>query len=112
MAVLADNGSVIQHNTIEAGTGEAGPIGQILVGHKCAEQTGTGAIIRDNVVASIDQGAACTSPFTADHNINSATYVGGASPNSFAGFALAAGSPGIGAASDGTNIGIELPTGG
>jgi hypothetical protein len=39
----------------------------------------------------------------------SPTWVGGTAPTSFTGFALKAGSLGIGKASDGTNMGIELP---
>jgi hypothetical protein len=34
-------------------------------------------------------------------------FVGGASPTSYAGFALAPGSPGKGAASDGTDVGVQ-----
>ncbi len=92
------------------------------MGAKTGESGGSGTLIRDNIVTDISlfQGATASE----DHNLfrvsNSGTgdltgapqYVGGAAPATFAGFALAPGSPGIGKASDGTNMGIELPTGG
>lgn len=125
MSVLDDSNSVIAHNVIEPGTGEAGPLGQIDVGGKSNEGAGSGTIIRDNVMSEIDNGnGGLNATYGASNNLcangcngtgnitGKPTFAAGAAPTSFAGFALAPGSPGIGAASDGTNMGIELPTGG
>jgi hypothetical protein len=132
MSVLNDRNSIIAHNVIEPGTGEAGPIGQIDLGGKSSEGAGSGTVIRDNTLGFIANGnGGLNSTFFENHNIcvngcgatgdqgtgvgditGSPIWAGGSAPTTFAGSALAPGSAGIGAASDGTNTGIELPTGG
>lgn len=65
-----------------------------------------GNVVTNNVFAN---GANIVgSGYTADHNLMSgAVFVGGANPTSYAGYKLAAGSPGKGAASDGSDMGIH-----
>ena len=108
--------SIAQHNTLiyRAGsyTAFGNPGGQIDLDAKSGQPGGTGTHVFDNVTTSVDFSNGSTG--TQDHNVSgqTATYVGGAVPTTFPGFALAANSSvGLGAASDGTNIGIELPTG-
>ena len=80
----------------------------------------SGNLVRDNVFTS--GGGVSWSPGginwgTADHNLNAGVsgtgnisgtpvFVGGPHPTSYEGYALAAGSPGKGAASDGTDMGV------
>lgn len=53
----------------------------------------------------------CLSGCSGSHDVNGTpTYVGGASPSSYAGFALTSGSLGHAAASDGTDIGFSTGT--
>jgi hypothetical protein len=78
-------------------------------------------LVRDNVFYNpTNRGvvlAQCPgTAYIADHNLNcycsgsnitgTPIFVGGANPTTYAGFRLAPGSPGKGAASDGTDIGI------
>jgi hypothetical protein len=132
IAVMDDSNSVIAHNVFQAGTGEAGPIGQVMLGGKTSEGAGSGTVIRDNVYVSVANGdGGLNATYLENHNLCSVAcgdaydqgtgagditgtpvFAGGSVPSTFAGFALAPGSPGIGGASDGSNIGIELPTGG
>ena len=70
LAVLDDRNSVIDHNVIQPGTGEAGPIGQIDLGGKSSEGAGSGTIIRDNTLSSIDNGnGGLNATFSEDHNL-------------------------------------------
>lgn len=133
MAVMSDVNSTISHNVLEPGTGFSGALGQVLLGFKSGQNPqGTGTIIRDNTIASIDNGdGGGNSNFFEDHNLcvagctgtagnqgtsagdikGSPTWIGGSGPTSFTGFALTAGSLGVGKASDGTSMGLELPIG-
>jgi hypothetical protein len=125
--LYSDNGSKIIHNTFAYGGCEphydaSTPCGVIYVDRRSADPAGTGTVIRDNIATDISFADGSTG--TEHHNLfrvanpgtgdvtGSPQFVGGAAPTTFAGFALAPGSKGIGAASDGTNMGIELPTGG
>lgn len=129
----AANGSTVSHNVIEPGFHENGSStgGDIAVGGKTSEGAGAGTKILNNTYAFISNGnGGLDATFAATYNLctlsctttgdtgggagdatGSPTWVGGSAPSSFVGFALAAGSKGVGAASDGTNIGVELPTG-
>ena len=123
----SDNGSTIIHNTFAYGFCEphnsaSSPCGEVGL----ADSAGHGTVIRDNIVTGFSNGgSAGSASFSDDHNLchdsgctgsgdntGTPTFVGGSAPTTFAGFALAPGSAGVGAASDGTNVGIELPTGG
>ena len=117
-----DSSSTVTHNVFSFGYclpnysqyNECGVVG--LAGG------GSGTLVRDNILTSFGING---STFSEDHNLchdsgcngtgditGTPIFVGGSTPTTFAGFALAQGSSGIGAASDGTNMGIELPTGG
>ena len=93
------------------------------VGFGQAGECGSGVqVIRDNVFVSgnvtiLDCGSA--TKISATYNLNcrrcsgagnvtgTPIFVGGANPTTYAGWRLAPGSPGKGAASDGTDIGIR-----
>ena len=100
----------IQHNTFIAGS---------VRFETYAGDTSSGNIVRNNVFAAAggitDEGG---NYGVGNHNLNggvpgvgnvkgSPVFVGGKKPTSYAGFRLAAGSPGKGAASDGGDIGIR-----
>ena len=120
----SDNGSTIIHNTFAFGgclpaRNKTTPCGNVDL----ADDAGHGTVIRDNVMTGFS--ITGNPSYSEDHNLchdtgcggpgdrtGTPTFVGGAAPTTFAGFALASGSAGVGAASNGTNIGIELPTNG
>jgi hypothetical protein len=105
------NACVVTHNTfVNAG---------LAVGTSNGGSPSTGAIARNNVFKNggITVGAGGNT-CTATHNLNAgvrgtgnikgrAIFVGGAKPKTYAGYRLAAGSRGKGAASDGTDMGIR-----
>jgi hypothetical protein len=105
---------LIQHNTFAGGGGI----------HFYTEQNQVAAnnVIRDNVFTDPTNGITWDSVSggwgTHDHNLDSglsgtgeitgtALWTGGSKPNSYGGYHLATGSPGKGAASDGTDMGIR-----
>jgi hypothetical protein len=104
----ADSGSVIRHNTL-VNTG-------LRILSKEGMPISSGTVIRDNVMANLlrESGSA-----TQDHNLLASgtlstadlrgrpVFAGGAKPTTYAGHLLAAGSPGKGNASDGTDRGIS-----
>jgi hypothetical protein len=134
--LLDDQSSTVIHNVFAYGgcmpNGLSSPCGEIMLGGKTSEGAGSGTVIRNNICTDVANGdGGLNATYSEDHNLcrngaggtgdqgpgtgdvkGSPTFVGGANPTTFAGFALAPGSAGIGVASDGTNIGIELPTGG
>jgi hypothetical protein len=127
--LYGDHGSQIIHNVFAYGScmpnGASSPCGNVALGGKSSEGAGSGTVVRDNVLSSITNGnGGLNATFTEDHNLvrsggsgtgdikNTPVFAGGSAPTTFDGYALASGSPGVGAASDGTNIGVELPTGG
>jgi hypothetical protein len=113
-------GSVVDttfaHNTVR-GTA-------VNMDHKTGSPASSGGILRDNIMIDAEFHASssdCTS-CTISHNlfdssstasgsnavIGTPTFVGGANPTTYAGFALASGSAGQAAASDGLDIGIRV----
>jgi hypothetical protein len=113
-------GSVVDttfvHNTVR-GTA-------VNMDHKTGAPNSSGGILRDNIMIDADFHAGsgvCTS-CTIDYNlfdtsltstgtnalVGTPTFVGGANPTTYAGFALASGSPGQAAASDGLDMGIRV----
>jgi hypothetical protein len=135
--LLDDKSSTVTHNVFAYGgclpNGLPGdPCGEVMLGGKSSEGAGSGTVIRDNIMTDIANGdGGLNATYSEDHNLcrhtcggtgdqgskagditGAPTFVGGTNPTTFAGYALATGSAGIGAASDGTNIGLELPTGG
>ncbi len=107
ISLLSDNGSVIQHNTLVQGSCAYGwHCGIVDISHKTTDPASTGTIIRDNVLSEISD---MDATYTADHNLftgmQTPVYVGPAT--SYAGYRLATGSPGVGMASDGMDVGIR-----
>ena len=83
---------------------------------------GGGELVRDNVFTNrgIYFGVCTGTTYTASYNLNcfcsgnnnitgTPVFVGGSRPTTYAGYRLAAGSAGKGAASDGTDMGIRVP---
>jgi hypothetical protein len=114
----ADKGSIIRHNTLpDAACDFNKRCGIISLGGKQAFK-GSGTAIEDNILSEISfQGSTPADDFNllavvAGRGGNDLrglpTYVGGTSPTSYAGFALADGSRGKGTASDGLDRGIRL----
>ena len=108
IAMASDVGSVIRHNTLVQGQCAYGwHCGMVLIDHKADDPASTGTVVQDNILAEItDTDATGT---TLDHNLFTdevtPVYVGPAT--TYAGYRLAAGSPGKGAASDGKDLGIR-----
>jgi hypothetical protein len=105
--LYSDVDSVIQHNTVE---------GSIYLDRKLANPVGTGTIVKDNIATSVTK---VNGSSTAEQTNNllasgagagdisgTPTYVGGSNPTSYNGYALAGGSLGKAAASDGEDVGI------
>jgi len=109
---FATQGSIFRHNTFAGGGG---------IHFQYQSGYPANNIIRDNVFTDPSNGITDSSGAnwgTQDHNLNSGlsgsgnitglpVWTGGASPTSYAGYHLAAGSPGKGAASDGLDMGIR-----
>jgi hypothetical protein len=107
ITLYSDDGTVIRHNTMQPGTGDFNtPSGTLSLGSKPGDPVSHGTVIRDNVMAVIGGG---NGTYTADHNRNTVQSkpVFAGPLNTSAGFRLAAGSPGRGAASDGLDVGIR-----
>jgi hypothetical protein len=114
--LYSDDGSIVRHNTLAYGSCDYNlPCGQIDLNRKSSDDAGRGTVVVDNVATQISlQGG--SSAAVRHHNllrrgaapgdiVGIPVFVGGASPTSWAGFRLAPGSPGKGAASDGADIG-------
>lgn len=107
IAQLSDNGSVIQHNTLVQGQCAYNwHCGIINIDHKDTDPASMGTIVRDNITSEIRDRDAV---YTHDHNLmtDSAAPVYAGPTTTYDGYRLAAGSPGVGAASDGSNAGIR-----
>jgi hypothetical protein len=116
--LYSDQGSVVRHNTLVYGTGcEYAPCGWIMLDRKDQDPAGSGTVIEDNIATAItsDDGSTAAEQ---DHNLvrrqvrhgdrrGTPRFIGGANPTAWWGFALAKGSPGRGAASDGGDLGIQ-----
>lgn len=120
--LYADTNSVIRHNTLvyRANCSYNLACGTLALDHKASDPAGRGTIVVDNIVTSI---ATINGSTYAErhHNLvrsgavsgdisGAPAYVGGATPTAWAGFQLAAGSPGKGAASTpaGSDIGASI----
>jgi hypothetical protein len=105
-----DHSSTVRHNTL--------PSSPIRVDGGNGPGSSSGTTIQDNIVGSYAlEGSALKTDFNlvagggrrAPSDLQARPiFVGGAHPTSFAGFALAAGSPGKGSASDGTDRGVNV----
>jgi PKD domain/Bacterial TSP3 repeat len=116
VALYADRNSVIRNNTMERGTCNHNiRCGTIMLASKSGYPSGTGTIIRDNVMTVVGTGNG--SSFSADHNLVQSSLSGtgnvvGAPSfvgplGTWAGWRLAPGSAGKGIASDGGDAGIR-----
>jgi hypothetical protein len=108
--LYSDEGSVVRHNTVRwypdsecAFNGLE--CGQIDITRKSADPPGTGTQVYDNLAVVVVRNG--SSVARNDHNVDpeAVSFVGPLT--TWAGFRLAAGSFGKGAASDGTDIGIQ-----
>jgi len=107
----SDRNSIIRHNTVryypDSGCNFTGLVcGQIDIGHKTQDPISTGTQVYDNigtVVATNGHAAA-----RVDHNQNGPGVAFVGPLDTWAGFALASGSTGENAASDGLDLGIRV----
>lgn len=126
ITLLSDNGSSITHNTFpDAACSFSQRCGKIMVGNKSGDAASKGTTLNDNILNSTADSNGNPSVAglahedynlfagqqknTGSHDITGKpTYSGGTNPSTYADYALAAGSLGIGNASDGKNRGINL----
>ncbi|WNG26839.1 right-handed parallel beta-helix repeat-containing protein [Cystobacter fuscus] len=116
--LYSDDGSIVRHNTLQYGACDWNlPCGIIDITRKTADDVGQGTVIVDNVATEISVSNGSTVA-ERHHNLlrrdaqsgeltGAPVFVGGANPTDRSGFRLATGSPGKGAASDGTDVGIR-----
>ncbi|MGI8730472.1 MAG: hypothetical protein ACR2LK_10870, partial [Solirubrobacteraceae bacterium] len=131
--LLSDDNSTIRHNTLAPGTNcwFNLPCGIISLGQKPAGCTyadscdpGTGTLIEDNILASVGVSEGTAGHTSRNNLFNHSSsrshgdarglprLQGGQRPTTYAGYLLADGSPGKGAASDGLDLGIRARPGG
>jgi hypothetical protein len=115
--LYSDEGSLVAHNTLPYGSCDFNlPCGIINLSRKSQDDAGVGTVVIDNVATEVSLQSGSTAA-QRHHNmlrrsaptgnfLGTPAFVGGASPGSYAGYLLAPGSPGKGAASDGTDVGI------
>jgi hypothetical protein len=122
VTLWSDDGSVIRHNTFSDGACLYDiRCGVVSLGSKSGRPPGTGTVIEDNVMGKVSVPNGSASVARRSHNLLASgtpagegelrgvpTYTGGAAPSSYAGFRLAPGSLGVGAASDGLDIGARF----
>jgi hypothetical protein len=109
VTLYSDQNSVVEHNTAGAG------MDALEIDHKSGDPAGTGTVFRNNVGGlSVGNGSTVTNNTNnlysgaSSPNIGgNPIFAGGSSPTTWAGFKLTSGSPGISAATDGTNVGIN-----
>lgn len=119
--LYSDNGSIVRHNTIVYHPAPPClyniPCGIIELARQSADPAGVDTRVYDNVATEVSLAEGSTAS-RRDHNmvrqgvqsgdfVGTPVFVGGTSPTTYAGYALAAGSPGKGAASDGLDVGIR-----
>jgi hypothetical protein len=115
ITLYSDNGSIIRHNTFGRGVGGFNvPSGTLNVGHKSGQPAGSGTLIENNIIASV---SAAGSTYTARYNLTQSPVPGTGNIvgtpvfvgplTTYAGYRLAAGSPGKGKASTGIDVGIR-----
>jgi Right handed beta helix region len=122
VTILSDDGSVIRHNTFADGSCMFNlRCGILRIGSKDGDPTGRGTVVEDNIVNDIAVDGGRATVGARSHNLlfggravgpgeirGKPRFVGGPAPSSRAGFALAPGSPGAGAAGDGLDIGAVI----
>jgi hypothetical protein len=118
--VYSDQGSTIRHNTLPyraPGCYGGSPCGQIDINRKSQDPAGSGTVVTDNVATGISVSNGSTVARRTGNLLRQGAapgdilgvpvFAGGPAPSSYAGFRLAAGSPGLLAASDGLAAGIR-----
>ena len=124
LMIGSDDGSTIRHNTLRPHDVDFfGPnaAGVVVLGSKSGQPVGHGTIVSDNIVQAVTVQSGLATAATNDYNLvrgsgavsgphdiaGIATFVGGGSPSTWAGYRLASASPGRNAASDGTDMGAR-----
>lgn len=118
--LFSDDGSVVRHNTVvhhPPGCDGGSECGGIDITRLLHQEPSRGTVVVDNIATyiSVKNGSTLAERH---HNmvrryrhpadlLGNPVFAGGASPSSYAGFALVPGSPGEGAASDATDIGAR-----
>jgi hypothetical protein len=114
-----DDGSVIRHNTLAdlGGCAYDLPCGTLLINDGPGHRPGKGTVVEDNILGALSVAGSSTLGGSRNNlvaaggggaadSVGRPAFVGGPHPASRQGFRLAGGSPGIKAASDGTNVGF------
>lgn len=117
--LYSDDSSVVRHNTIVY---RGSSYGHICLDRKSSDNAGFGTVVVDNIATSIVTANGSTAATRSNNLLRSGattrefsgtpTFVGGATPTTYAGFELTAGSPGKAAGSTpaGSDIGITKST--
>ena len=113
--LYSDDSSIVRHNTLVY---RGNSFGHICVDRKSSDNAGFGTVVVNNIATSILSGNGSTLAQRSNNLVRSGAvagdytgapiFVGGANPTTYAGFELAAGSPGKGAGASpaGSDIGI------
>ena len=98
-------GTRFEHNTVRNAA--------VHMDSKGGNAPSTGGILRDNVMMNsefnLTNGSGCSGCTVSSNLFDRAVFVGGSDPQSYAGHKLTPGSPGTGAATDGTDQGARVP---
>jgi Right handed beta helix region len=125
LTLWSDTGSIVRHNTFADGDCMFNlPCGILSIGSKSGEPAGRGTIVTDNILSDISVADGDATLAKRSHNLlahgrpsapgelrGNPTYVGGASPLLYAGYALKRGTLGKGSASDGLDRGARIGDG-
>jgi Right handed beta helix region len=121
ITLFSDDSSIVRHNTFADGSCAFNlPCGILRLGAKDSDDPGQGTVVADNILSEISTEGSTTLA-ERSHNLmahdsangpaelrGNPTYVGGSTPDSYAGYRLAAPSLGTGNASDGTDRGARI----
>jgi hypothetical protein len=121
ITLFSDDSSIVRHNTFADGACAFNiRCGVLRLGNKDSDDPGHGTIVEDNILGEISTEGS-TTVAERSHNLLSSdspsgpgeitgkpTYIGGATPTSYADYRLASGSAGTGKASDGLDIGARI----
>ena len=118
ITLFSDDSSIVRHNTFADGACAFNiSCGVLRLGNKDSDDPGHGTIVEDNILGKI-QTEGSTTVAERSHNLlandspsglgeigGKPTYIGGATPQSYTGYRLEAGSLGLGQATNGLNVG-------
>jgi hypothetical protein len=111
ITLVYDKSSVVRHNTLT---------GNMRLGWKSQYPGSTGTVVKDNIFRTWDNANSANVPADESYNLVAnggpsskdikgvPTYVGGTTPTTYAGYALASGSAGKANASDGLDRGVRF----